>query len=134
MSGAKSQAAEKDVDHETISRLLLSAYPDRICKRRAEGNRSYVIAQGRGVLLSPDSHLVSSPYLIAVNVDAGEKTEGIIHMAAPVTEDAHPERMRGEHRNDQASGMGPEGRQDRGRGRRTAGDAAPFNPALHARR
>jgi ATP-dependent helicase HrpB len=87
MSGAKSQANEKDVDHETISRLLLSAYPDRICKRRAEGNRSYVIAQGRGVLLSPDSHLVSSPYLIAVNVDAGEKTEGTIHMAAPVTED-----------------------------------------------
>ena len=45
--------------------------------------------------LSPDSHLVSSPYLIAVNVDAGEKTEGFIHLAAPVTEDAHPERMRG---------------------------------------
>jgi ATP-dependent helicase HrpB len=30
---------------------------------------------------------VSSLYLIAVNVDAGEKAEGIIHMAAPVTEE-----------------------------------------------
>jgi ATP-dependent helicase HrpB len=87
MSGTTSGATEKSIDHDAISRLLLSAFPDRICKRREEGNRSYVITQGRGVRLSSDSHLVSSPYLIAVNVDAGEKTEGIIHMAAPVTED-----------------------------------------------
>jgi len=80
-------SGEKNFDHEMISRLLLAAYLDRICKRRAEGNRSYVMTQGRGVRLSQDSHLVSSLYLIAVNVDAGEKTEGIIHMAAPVTED-----------------------------------------------
>ncbi|MCK9418081.1 MAG: ATP-dependent helicase HrpB [Nitrospirae bacterium] len=87
MSGTTSGAAEKNIDHDAIARLLLSAYPDRICKRRATGNCSYVITQGRGVRLSPDSHLVSSQYLIAVNVDAGEKTEGIIHLAAPVTED-----------------------------------------------
>ncbi len=87
MSGTKSGAPEKSIDHDVISRLLLSAYPDRICKRRAEGNRSYILVQGRGVRLSPDSRLVSSHYLIAVNVDAGEKTEGFIHMAAPVTEE-----------------------------------------------
>ncbi len=87
MSETPSGVIEKNVDHDAISRLLLAAYPDRICKRREAGNRSYVLAQGRSVRLSPDSHLVSSPYLIAVNVDAGEKTEGIIHMAAPVTED-----------------------------------------------
>jgi ATP-dependent helicase HrpB len=87
MPGTMLKASEENVDHDAISRLLLSAYPDRICKRRAEGNRSYVIAQGRGVRLSQDSHLVSSPYLVAVNVDAGEKAEGIIHLAAPVTED-----------------------------------------------
>jgi ATP-dependent helicase HrpB len=87
MSGTTSNTTDKNVDHEAISRLLLAAYPDRICKRRAEGNRSYVMTQGRGVRLPQDSHLVSSLYLVAVNVDAGEKTEGIIHMAAPVTED-----------------------------------------------
>jgi ATP-dependent helicase HrpB len=87
MSGTMSKATEESVDHDAISRLLLSAYPDRICKRRVEGSRGYVIEQGRGVRLSQDSHLVNSPYLVAVNVDAGEKTEGIIHMAAPVTED-----------------------------------------------
>jgi ATP-dependent helicase HrpB len=87
MSGTTSKATDKNVDHEAISRLLLAAYPDRICKRRAEGNRSYVMTQGRAVRLSQDSHLVSSLYLVAVNVDAGDKTEGIIHMAAPVSED-----------------------------------------------
>ena len=29
----------------------------------------------------------SSPYIIAVTVDAGEKTEGFVHIAAPVTEE-----------------------------------------------
>ncbi len=92
MSGTTSGATEKNIDHDAISRLLLAAYPDRICKRREEGNRVYILVQGRAVRLSLDSHLVSSPYLIAVNVDAGEKTEGLIHMAAPVTE----ERIRSE--------------------------------------
>ncbi len=87
MSGTTSGAPDKDSDHDAISRLLLSAYPDRICRRREEGKRSYVLSQGRGVRLSLDSHLVSSLYLIAVNVDAGVKTEGFMHLAAPVTEE-----------------------------------------------
>ncbi len=74
-------------DHETIARLLLSAYPDRVCKQREEAGQGFVHAQGRGVRISRDSHLLSSPYLIAVHVDAGEKAEGFIHLAAPVTEE-----------------------------------------------
>jgi ATP-dependent helicase HrpB len=87
MPGKMSGVMEKSLDHDAISRLLLSAYPDRICKHREAGSRSYILVQGRSVRLSLDSHLVSSSYLIAVNVDAGEKTEGVIHMAAPVTEE-----------------------------------------------
>ncbi len=85
MDGTQSDLSNKGVDHDAISRLLLVAYPDRICQRREEGSRSYVLAQGRGVRLSLDSHLVSRPYLIAVAVDAGGMTEGVIHIAAPVT-------------------------------------------------
>jgi ATP-dependent helicase HrpB len=33
-----------------------------------------------------DSHLSSSAFIIAVHADAGEKAEGFVHMAAPVTE------------------------------------------------
>ncbi|HTP05313.1 MAG TPA: ATP-dependent helicase HrpB [Nitrospirota bacterium] len=74
-------------DHDAISRILLSAYPDSICKRRDEGGGRFVHVQGRGVRLSLDSHLGSSPYIIAVHADAGEKTEGFVHMAAPVTDE-----------------------------------------------
>jgi ATP-dependent helicase HrpB len=75
------------VDHEMLSRLLLCAFPDRICKRREEGGGRFVHIRGRGVRLSLDSHLGTSPYIIAVTVDAGEKTEGFVHIAAPVTEE-----------------------------------------------
>ncbi len=74
-------------DHDAVSRILLSAYPDSICKRRDEGGGRFVHVQGRGVRLSLDSHLGSSPYIIAVHADAGEKTEGFVHMAAPVTDE-----------------------------------------------
>jgi ATP-dependent helicase HrpB len=74
-------------DHDAISRILLSAYSDSVCKRREEGGGRFVHVQGRGVRISLDSHLSSSPYIIAVHADAGEKTEGFVHMAAPVTEE-----------------------------------------------
>jgi ATP-dependent helicase HrpB len=85
MGGAPPSA--DTVDAEMVSRLLLSAYPDRICKRREEGGGRFIHAQGRGVRLSLDSHLVDSPYILAISVDAGEKAEGVVHMAAPITEE-----------------------------------------------
>jgi len=74
-------------DPSAISRLLLAAFPDRVCKRRSEGGGRFVHVQGRGVRLSRDSHLGDSPYIIAVSVDAGERAEGFVHLAAPVTEE-----------------------------------------------
>jgi len=73
-------------DPDTLSRLLLAAYPDRVAQRREGGGRVYVLSQGRGVRLSMDSHLVNDLFIVAVQVDAGMKAEGIVHLAAPVTE------------------------------------------------
>jgi ATP-dependent helicase HrpB len=86
LPAGKDDADHESMDQEIISRLLLAAYPDRICKRREEGGGRFVLVQGRGVRLSPDSHLVNTPYIIAITVDAGEKAEGFIHIAAPVEE------------------------------------------------
>ncbi len=72
---------------ELVSRLLLAAFPDRICKRREEGAGRFIHSQGRGVRISRNSFLGSSPFIIAVAVDAGAKTEGFVHLAAPVTEE-----------------------------------------------
>ncbi len=80
-------AVQGGVDHEMLSRLLLCAFPDRICKRREEGGGRFIHIRGRGVRLSLNSHLGSSPFVIAVTVDAGEKTEGFIHIATPISEE-----------------------------------------------
>ena len=72
---------------ETIGRLLLSSFPDRVCKRRDEAGQGFVHLQGRGVRVSSDSALANSPYIVAVQVDLGERAEGFVHLAAPLTED-----------------------------------------------
>jgi ATP-dependent helicase HrpB len=86
MSDARSSSPEQSEEHDMISRLLLSSFPDRICKRREDGGGRFVHASGRGVRISPESRMVSSPYLIALAVDAGDKAEGFVHIAAPISE------------------------------------------------
>lgn len=76
-----------DADPGLVARLLLAAFPDRICKQREEAGQGFVHLQGRGVRISRDSHLRNSPFLIALQVDAGDKAEGYIHLAATVSED-----------------------------------------------
>jgi ATP-dependent helicase HrpB len=77
----------REEEGTSIPRLLLRAFPDRIAKRREEGNGRFVLCQGRGVRLSSASRLGKNPYIIAANVDAGEKAEGKVHLAEPVSED-----------------------------------------------
>jgi ATP-dependent helicase HrpB len=72
---------------DLIALLLLAAFPDRVCKRRNDMTGCFVHVQGRGVRLPRGSHLLNERYLIAVHVDAGERAEGSIHLAASVTED-----------------------------------------------
>jgi ATP-dependent helicase HrpB len=81
----KSHAANKGGD-DLISRLLLCAYPDRLAKLREEGKGRFLLSQGRGVRLPAESRLSKSLFIIAVNVDAGMKAEGFVHLAAPVDE------------------------------------------------
>jgi ATP-dependent helicase HrpB len=79
-------STENIVDEEMISRLLLCAFPDRVAKLREEGNGRFLLSQGRGVRLSPLSSLIKSPFIIAVNVDAGDRAEGFVHLAASLDE------------------------------------------------
>ncbi|MDX1571477.1 MAG: ATP-dependent helicase HrpB [Xanthomonadales bacterium] len=46
-----------------MDRLLVAAYPDRIARRRGSGNR-FLLANGRGVSLRPDSGLAGSEWLV----------------------------------------------------------------------
>ena len=69
-----------------IPRLLLCAFPDRIAKKREDDGGRYILRSGRGVRLPAKMLPDASPYLIAVVVDKGEKAEGTVHMAEPLTE------------------------------------------------
>lgn len=71
----------------TLPRVLLGAFPERIAKKREEGEGRFILSQGRGVRVPLSSGLGTSPFLIAVHMDAGEKAEGTVHLAEPVTED-----------------------------------------------
>jgi ATP-dependent helicase HrpB len=77
---------EMSFDPDMIPRLLLCAFPDRIAKGREEADGSFLLSQGRGVRMSAASSLAKSPYIIAVNLDAGDKTEGRVHSAASLSE------------------------------------------------
>ena len=81
------KTAERHFDHDMVSRLLLGAFPDRIARRRQEGGGRFVLAAGRGVRLSPTSRLARSQFIVAVNVDAGEKAEGAVHVASSLSLD-----------------------------------------------
>ena len=70
-----------------IPRLLLAAFPDRIARKREDGGSRYVLRSGRGVRLSTKAASDGSLYLVAPVVDKGEKAEGTVHMAEPLTED-----------------------------------------------
>jgi ATP-dependent helicase HrpB len=80
-------AAPANRDQKLISRLLLNAFPDRVCKRRDDRSGGFVHMQGRGVRVPPGSHLLNSPYLLAVHADAGEHAEGVIHLASAIDEE-----------------------------------------------
>ncbi len=86
LMGKASEASGEETG-SMIPRLLLCAFPDRIAKRREDEGGRYVMRQGRGVRLSAKSVPGKSPYIIAVVVDKGEKAEGTVHMAEPLTEE-----------------------------------------------
>ena len=86
MGGNSGEAASEMGVSDLVPRLLISAFPDRIAKRREEGDGRFVLSQGRGVQVPATGSLAQSPFIIAVNLDAGERTEGIVHMAEPLSE------------------------------------------------
>lgn len=70
------------------SRLLLCAFPDRVAKRRSDGDGRFVTARGRGVRVPPTCALAQSQYIVAAELDAGTQAEGTVYLAAPVSEAA----------------------------------------------
>ncbi len=85
LKGARPQQERSAFDAALAGRLLLAAYPDRLAMQREPGSPLYLLANGRGCRLTERSSLHDEPFLVAVEVEGGEKAEGQIHLAAAVT-------------------------------------------------
>ncbi|MDD2899677.1 MAG: ATP-dependent helicase HrpB [Desulfuromonadaceae bacterium] len=72
-------------DENLISRLLLAAYPDRIARRRSSGG-GYLLASGRGTLISERSSVRTAEYIVALSLDAGNQAEAVVHRAVEINE------------------------------------------------
>jgi ATP-dependent helicase HrpB len=71
-------------DSDASGLLLALAYPDRIAQRQPQAEARYLLANGRGALFANPDPLVSEPYLVIAELDAGVQWARI-DLAAPVT-------------------------------------------------
>ena len=77
--------AETADPHAATGPLLALAYPDRIGRAR-DGSGRYLLANGRGARFGEPQALAKSEFLVAAEIDGGER-EGRIFLAAPLTLD-----------------------------------------------
>lgn len=87
LSSSGEKLTGTEIEPEAAGRLLLSAFPDRLGSRRAEQDDGFILSSGRCVRVAGESSLGRSRFIVAANVDAGEKTEGTVHSAAAVSEE-----------------------------------------------
>lgn len=70
-----------------VRRLLLRAFPDRLCRRRGDTDRG-LMAGGRGVKLAPESLVRESEFFLAIGgVEGLSDAETTINLACGMTKD-----------------------------------------------
>jgi ATP-dependent helicase HrpB len=69
---------------ENVLRSLMSAYPDRVCKRREPNGRRALMVGGRGVKLAEDSAVVEADLFVAVEFIESGQPESIVRQASAI--------------------------------------------------
>lgn len=82
----KCPTVDLDMLH-SVPEMAVAAWPDRIAMLRSGGEGRYLLASGRGVLLSPKAGCAGAAFLVALQVDGGEGADGLIHQAVGLTEE-----------------------------------------------
>jgi ATP-dependent helicase HrpB len=73
-----------------LGRLLLTGYPDRVCRRRAPGQDGALMVGGRGLRLAPESGVREAPLFLALSAEAGPRglhATSLVRLASAVTEE-----------------------------------------------
>ncbi len=80
--------ASTSADPETaLRRVLLHGFPDRVCRRRAQGSDRGRMTGGRGVVLAPESIVKDDDLFLAIELDEnvrGERLEARVRLASAV--------------------------------------------------
>ena len=83
------QSNDVDSEEMAVTRALLTAFPDRLARRRDGDPRRGVMVGGRGVRLMPQSGVLEGELFLCLDIDAGE-TESHVRMASAVPRDWIP--------------------------------------------
>jgi ATP-dependent helicase HrpB len=81
------KAGDETMDEEAIGRLVLAAYPDRICRRRNEETQSAVMVGGAGAKLANESVVKTAEFFVAVDARADDRnraSEAMVRIASAI--------------------------------------------------
>ncbi|HEY6839030.1 MAG TPA: ATP-dependent helicase HrpB [Geobacteraceae bacterium] len=78
---------EEPATAEVVGTLLAAAYPDRVAGQREPGSDRYLLANGRGGRLSELSAVRNHPYIVAIDMEGGERGDGTIRKASAIALD-----------------------------------------------
>lgn len=65
--------------------ILVVAWPDRVAMLRPGSEGCYLLASGRGAMLSAKAGCTGASFLVALQVDGGQGADGLIHQAVRLT-------------------------------------------------
>ncbi len=74
-------------DEEQLSKLVLAAYPDRVCRRRESDHAAGVMVGGAGVRLANESVVKTEPFFVAVDARADDRAragEALVRIASAI--------------------------------------------------
>ena len=74
-------------EYEVAALLVATAFPDRIARQRGPGSNIYLLASGKGALLSPQSVVCNEKTIVAIRLDAGTGQNGKIYSALAIEQD-----------------------------------------------
>lgn len=77
-------AADPD---EALLRALLAAYPDRLARRRSDGDERGVMVGGRGVRLARESVVTEGELFLAIDLEARRGGDALVRLASRVERD-----------------------------------------------
>ena len=71
----------------SVPAVAAAAWPDRIAMLRQGSEGRYLLASGRGAMLSVRAGCAGASFLVALQVDGGQGADGLIHQAVSLTDE-----------------------------------------------